>query len=92
MVAQAIQSPPVALLPQAEPAALGLDPARLARLCTITPPATLGHGGAGSSSSWGDPESGLSFSYLSNARLADPWHSRRLDQVSTLVHAALIDV
>jgi CubicO group peptidase (beta-lactamase class C family) len=58
---------------------------------SIAPFGTFGHGGAGSSYSWGDPESGLSFTYLSNARLEDPWHTRRLDQVSTLVHAALVE-
>lgn len=61
-------------------------------LGTIAPPGTFGHGGAGSSYSWGDPESGLSFTYLSNARLEDPWHSRRLDQVSSLVHSALVEL
>jgi len=58
---------------------------------SIAPHGTFGHGGAGSSYSWGDPESGLSFTYLSNARLEDPWHTRRLDQLSTLVHAALVE-
>ncbi|HZR01165.1 MAG TPA: serine hydrolase domain-containing protein [Chloroflexota bacterium] len=58
---------------------------------SIAPQGTFGHGGAGSSYSWGDPESGLSFTYLSNARLEDPWHTRRLDQLSTLVHAALVE-
>jgi CubicO group peptidase (beta-lactamase class C family) len=73
------------------PATRGTTPT-VRGLGTIASPATFGHGGAGSSYSWGDPESGLSFTYLSNARLADPWHSRRLDQVSTLVHAALVDL
>lgn len=73
------------------PATRGTTPT-VRGLGTIAPPATFGHGGAGSSYSWGDPESGLSFTYVSNARLADPWHSRRLDQVSTLVHAALVDL
>jgi CubicO group peptidase (beta-lactamase class C family) len=57
----------------------------------IAPAGTFGHGGAGSSFTWADPSSGLSFTYLSNARLDDPWHTRRCDQVSTLVHAALVE-
>jgi CubicO group peptidase (beta-lactamase class C family) len=61
-------------------------------LGTLAAPSTFGHGGAGSSYSWGDPESGLSFTYLSNARLEGDWHNRRLDQVSGLVHSSLIDV
>lgn len=73
------------------PATRGTTPT-LRRMGTIAPPSTFGHGGAGSSYSWGDPESGLSFTYLSNARLEDPWHSRRLDQVSTIVHASLVEL
>jgi CubicO group peptidase (beta-lactamase class C family) len=64
-------------------------------LGTIAHPSTFGHGGAGSSYSWGDPSSALSFTYLSNARLegADvDWHNRRLDQVSSLVHSALVEL
>ena len=30
------------------------------------------------------------FAYITNARVPDPWHSVRLDQVCNLVHAALI--
>lgn len=65
--------------------------AQIRGLGTIAPPATFGHGGAGSSYSWADPESGLSFSYLSNTRHEDPFNSQRLDRVSSLVHAALIE-
>jgi CubicO group peptidase (beta-lactamase class C family) len=60
-------------------------------LGTIAHPGTFGHGGAGSSYSWGDPESGLSFSYISNCKSDDPWHSWRLDRVSNLAHACLVD-
>jgi CubicO group peptidase (beta-lactamase class C family) len=60
-------------------------------LGTIATPGTFGHGGAGSSYSWADPESGLTFTYLANARNDEPWHSRRLDQVATLAHAALVE-
>jgi CubicO group peptidase (beta-lactamase class C family) len=57
----------------------------------IGSPATFGHGGVGSSYSWADPESGLSFSYLTNCRSDEPFHSRRLDRVSNLAHAALVE-
>lgn len=60
-------------------------------LGAIASPATFGHGGVGSSYCWADPETGLSFAYLSNSRVPDPWHSRRLDIVCSLAHAALED-
>jgi CubicO group peptidase (beta-lactamase class C family) len=60
-------------------------------LGTIASPSTFGHGGADTSYSWADPDSGLSFTYLTNGRVGDPWHSRRLDQVSSLAHAALVE-
>ena len=62
---------------------------RIRGLGTIGAPATFGHGGVGSSYSWGDPTSGVSFSYLTNYVQPDPWHSARLDRVSNLVHAAI---
>ena len=52
-------------------------------------PATFGHGGVGSSYCWADPESGVSFAYLTNSRVPDPWHSERLDRISNLVHTAI---
>jgi CubicO group peptidase (beta-lactamase class C family) len=60
-------------------------------LGSFAPPGTFGHGGAGTSYSWADPESGLSFTYLTNGRADEPWHSRRLDQISNLAHAALVE-
>jgi CubicO group peptidase (beta-lactamase class C family) len=61
-------------------------------LGSIATPSTFGHGGAGSSYSWADPESGLSFTYLTNGRSEEPWHSRRLDQISNLAHASLVEI
>lgn len=52
-------------------------------------PRTFGHGGVGSSYCWADPDSGVSFAYLSNSRVPDPWHSLRMDTISNLVHAAI---
>jgi len=66
--------------------------AKIRGLGSIASPRTFGHGGVGSSYCWGDPDSGLSFAYLTNSRVPDPWHSRRLDIVSSCVHAALEDV
>lgn len=57
----------------------------------IATPSTFGHGGVGSSYSWADPESGLSFSYLTNCRSEEPYHSRRLDRISNLAHATLAE-
>ena len=59
-------------------------------LGAIASPGTFGHGGIGTSYCWGDPESGVSFAYISNNRIPDPWHSDRLDRISTLVHSAIL--
>ncbi len=53
-------------------------------------PRTFGHGGVGTSYCWGDPDSGVSFAYITNNRLPDPWHSKRLDQIANLVHTAIV--
>ena len=58
-------------------------------LGSLAAPGVYGHGGVGSSYCWADPESGVSFAYLTNSRVPDPWHSVRLDRVSNLVHAAI---
>ena len=68
----------------------GLTPT-IRGLGTIASPSTFGHGGAGTSYSWGDPESGVSFTYLSNCMSPEPWHSARLDKVSNIVHASIIE-
>ena len=65
------------------------DSNRIRGLGTIGAPSTFGHGGVGSSYSWADPTSGVSFTYLTNYVYPDPWHSMRLDRVSNLVHAAI---
>ena len=62
---------------------------RIRGLGTIGAPAVFGHGGVGSSYSWADPTSGVSFTYLTNFVSPDPWHSARLDRVANLVHAAI---
>jgi CubicO group peptidase (beta-lactamase class C family) len=59
-------------------------------LGSFASPRTFGHGGVGSSYCWGDPDSGVSFAYLTNCRIPDPWHSLRLDLVSNFVHSAIL--
>ncbi|MFO1079332.1 MAG: serine hydrolase domain-containing protein [Reyranellaceae bacterium] len=59
-------------------------------LGSLAHPQVFGHGGVGTSYCWGDPESGVSFAYITNSRIPDPWHSRRLDRVANLVHAAIL--
>jgi CubicO group peptidase (beta-lactamase class C family) len=59
-------------------------------LGSFASPGTFGHGGVGSSYCWADPDSGVSFAYLTNCRVPDPWHSRRLDLVSNFVHSAIL--
>ena len=58
-------------------------------LGSLASASTYGHGGVGTSYCWADPESGTSFAYLSNSKVPDPWHSRRLDILSNCVHAAI---
>jgi CubicO group peptidase (beta-lactamase class C family) len=58
-------------------------------LGSLASPRTFGHGGVGSSYCWADPDSGVSFAYLTNGRLPDPWHSQRLDVVSNCVHSSI---
>ena len=58
-------------------------------LGSLAHPCTFGHGGVGSSYCWGDPDSGVSFAYLTNSRLPDPWHSQRMDVISNTVHGAI---
>jgi CubicO group peptidase (beta-lactamase class C family) len=62
---------------------------RIRGLGTIAAPSTFGHGGVGTSYSWADPTSGVSFTYLTNYLQPDPWHSARLDRISNLAHAAI---
>jgi CubicO group peptidase (beta-lactamase class C family) len=59
-------------------------------LGSLASPRTFGHGGVGSSYCWADPDSGVSFAYLTNGRVPDPWHSARLDRVSNFVHTAIV--
>ena len=56
----------------------------------LASPRAFGHGGVGTSYCWGDPDSGVSFAYITNNRIPDPWHSKRLDQIANLVHTAII--
>jgi len=65
------------------------ESAHIRGLGTIGAPQTFGHGGAGTSYSWADPTSGVSFSYITNFVAPDPWHSARLDRVANLAHAAI---
>jgi CubicO group peptidase (beta-lactamase class C family) len=62
---------------------------RIRGLGTLGAPQTFGHGGAGTSYSWADPTSGVSFTYLTNYMQEDPWHSARLDRIANLAHAAI---
>jgi CubicO group peptidase (beta-lactamase class C family) len=60
-------------------------------LGSIGHPRTFGHSGVGTSYCWADPESGLSFAFLSNCRRDNAWHNRRMDILSTLVHASILE-
>lgn len=55
-------------------------------------PDVFGHGGAGTSYTWADPHTGVSLTYLTNSQMAEPYHSRRLDEVMTMAHAAVVEL
>jgi len=55
-------------------------------------PNVFGHGGAGTSYSWADPGTGVSFTYLTNSQMPEPDHSRRLDELMTIAHAAVTEL
>ncbi len=59
-------------------------------LGAIAHPRTFGHGGVGSSYCWADPTSGVSFAFFSNCRQTEEFHNRRMDQISSLAHAAIL--
>lgn len=59
-------------------------------LGAMASPRVFGHGGVGSSYCWGDPDSGVSFAYLTNLRAGEPWHTERLDRICNLVHSAIL--
>ena len=58
-------------------------------LGSLASPHTFGHGGVGSSYCFADPDSGVSFAYLTNSRVPDPWHSERMDRISNFVHTSI---
>jgi CubicO group peptidase (beta-lactamase class C family) len=58
-------------------------------LGALAHPGVFGHGGVGSSYCWADPDSGVSFAYLTNSRIPDPWHSVRLDRIANFVHSSI---
>jgi CubicO group peptidase (beta-lactamase class C family) len=59
-------------------------------LGALASPNAYGHGGVGTSYCWADPDSGVSFAYITNNRIPDPWHTERLDTVANLVNAAIL--
>ena len=60
-------------------------------LGAIAHPRTFGHGGVGSSYCWADPTTGLSFAFFANCRQTELFHNQRMDVLSNLAHAAILD-
>ena len=60
-------------------------------LGAIAHPRTFGHGGVGSSYCWADPTTGLSFAFFANCRQTELLHNQRMDVLSNLAHAAILD-
>jgi CubicO group peptidase (beta-lactamase class C family) len=65
--------------------------AQIIGLGTIAGPRTFGHGGVGTSYAWGDPDSGVSFAFVSNSRLPNAQNQHRLERLSNCVHASIED-
>ena len=53
-------------------------------------PRAFGHGGVGTSYCWGDPDSGVSFAYITNNRIPDPVALQAPRQVANFVHSAIL--
>jgi CubicO group peptidase (beta-lactamase class C family) len=68
------------------------ETAMIRGLGSIAGSKVFGHGGAGSSYSWADPETGVTFTYLSNSQLPEPLHSKRLDEIAVMAHAAVVEL
>jgi hypothetical protein len=34
----------------------------------------------------------VSFTYLTNSQMAEPYHSKRLDEIMTIAHAAVVEL
>jgi CubicO group peptidase (beta-lactamase class C family) len=58
-------------------------------LGSIASPMTFGHTGIGTNVCWGDPSSGVSFTFLSNEIQFNEWGFSRFDRVSNIIHAAI---
>lgn len=74
----------------------GLGPFSLGKsghpgLGAIGHPRTFGHSGVGTSYCWADPVSGVSFAFLSNCRRDNAFHNKRMDTLSSLVHASILE-
>ena len=56
---------------------------------SLASPLTFGHGGIGTNVCWGDPSTGVAFTYLSNEIQTREWSSSRFDRISNIIHAAI---
>ena len=59
-------------------------------LSSIAHADVYGHGGVGTSYSFADPQTGVSFTYITNSRLPEPGHGKRLDEIMTMAQAAVM--
>lgn len=65
------------------------ETASIRGLSSIASKDAFGHGGVGTSYSWADPETHVSFTYITNSRMPEPAHSRRLEEIMTMAHSAV---
>jgi len=59
-------------------------------LSSIAHEDVYGHGGVGTSYSFADPHTGVSFTYITNSRLPEPGHGKRLDEIMTMAQAVVL--
>ena len=56
---------------------------------SLASPTTMGHSGGNQAVAWGDPESGVSFAFMSNEFAPPGWDGERMEKINNIVHAAI---
>ncbi|TXR50374.1 serine hydrolase domain-containing protein [Phyllobacterium endophyticum] len=57
---------------------------------SLAGPRTIFHGGGVNSLAWSDPDTGVSFAFVSNAYVPTTWMAREMERVCNLVHSATV--
>jgi hypothetical protein len=71
---------------------LQAKPMVVAPVLDVAKPESVGIDSVALERSWADPETGVSFTYLTNSQVAEPWHTKRLDEIAVMAHAAIAEL